>query len=127
MLKKIEAIVREDKVNDVREALKKIGIVGMNMIEIRGHGRQGGISLVGRAGSYQVDMLTKIQINIILSENNLENTIEAILNSARTGEPGDGIIFIYPVDEVIRIRTRERGQDAMMYPDDIDEKKKRGT
>ena len=72
MLKKIEAIIREDKVNDVREALKKIGIVGMNMIEIRGHGRQGGISLVGRAGSYQVDMLTKIQINIILSENNLE-------------------------------------------------------
>ncbi|MGP8014975.1 MAG: P-II family nitrogen regulator [Smithella sp.] len=127
MLKKIEAIIREDKVNDVREALKKIGIVGMNMIEIRGHGRQGGISLVGRAGSYQVDMLTKIQINIILSENNLENTIEAILNSARTGEPGDGIIFIYPVDEVIRIRTRERGQDAMMYPDDIDEKKKRGA
>jgi len=127
MLKKIEAIFREDKVNDVREALKKIGIVGMNMIEIRGHGRQGGISLVGRAGSYQVDMLTKIQINIILSENNLENTIEAILNSARTGEPGDGIIFIYPVDEVIRIRTRERGQDAMMYPDDIDEKKKSGA
>ena len=127
MLKKIEAIIREDKVNDVREALKKIGIVGMNMIEIRGHGRQGGISLVGRAGSYQVDMLTKIQINIILSENNLENTIEAILNSARTGEPGDGIIFIYPVDEVIRIRTRERGQDAVMYPDDIDERKKRGA
>ncbi len=127
MLKKIEAIIREDKVNDVREALKKIGIVGMNMIEIRGHGRQGGISLVGRAGSYQVDMLTKIQINITLSENNLENTIEAILNSARTGEPGDGIIFIYPVDEVIRIRTRERGQDAMMYPNDIDERKKRGA
>ena len=127
MLKKIEAIIREDKVNDVREALKKIGIVGMNMIEIRGHGRQGGISLVGRAGAYQIDMLTKIQINIILSEQNLEDTIEAILNSARTGEPGDGIIFIYPVDEVIRIRTRERGQDAMMYPDDIDERKKRGA
>jgi nitrogen regulatory protein P-II 1 len=127
MLKKIEAIIREDKVNDVREALKKIGIVGMNMIEIRGHGRQGGISLVGRAGTYQVDMLTKIQINIILSENNLENTIEAILNSAGTGQPGDGIIFIYPVDEVIRIRTRERGQDAMMYPNDIDERKKKGA
>jgi nitrogen regulatory protein P-II 1 len=72
-------------------------------------------------------MLTKIQINIILSENNLENTIEAILNSAGTGEPGDGIIFIYPVDEVIRIRTRERGQDAMMYPNDIDERKKKGA
>jgi nitrogen regulatory protein P-II 1 len=125
MLKKIEAIIREDKVNDVREALKKIGIVGMNMIEIRGHGRQGGISLVGRAGTYQVDILTKIQINIILSENNLEDTIEAILSAAGTGQPGDGIIFIYPVDEVIRIRTRERGQDAVMYPDDIDERKKK--
>ena len=125
MLKKIEAIIREDKVNDVREALKKIGIVGMNMIEIRGHGRQGGISLVGRAGAYQIDMLTKIQINIILSEQNLEDTIEAILNSAATGAPGDGIIFIYPVDEVIRIRTRERGQEAVMYPNDIDERKKK--
>ena len=124
MLKKIEAIIREDKVNDVREALKKIGIVGMNMIEIRGHGRQGGIKLLGRAGSYQIDMLTKIQINIILSEQNLEETIEAILSSASTGEPGDGIIFIYPVEEVIRIRTRERGQEAVMYPGDIDEKKK---
>jgi len=125
MLKKIEAIIREDKVNDVREALKKIGIVGMNMIEIRGHGRQGGIKLLGRAGSYQIDMLTKIQINIILSDNNLEDTIEAILNSASTGEPGDGIIFIYPVDEVIRIRTRERGQEAVMYPNDIDAMKKK--
>lgn len=126
MLKKIEAIIREDKVSDVREALKKIGIVGMNMIEIRGHGRQGGIKLLGRAGTYQVDMLTKIQINIILSEQNLEDTIEAILSSASTGQPGDGIIFVYPVDEVIRIRTRERGQEAVMYPDDIDERKKKG-
>ncbi len=125
MLKKIEAIIREDKVNDVREALKAIGIVGMNMIEIRGHGRQGGIQLVGRAGTYQVDMLTKIQINIILSESNLEETIEAILNSAGTGQPGDGIIFVYPVDEVIRVRTRERGQEAVIYPDDIDERKKK--
>jgi nitrogen regulatory protein P-II 1 len=123
MLKKIEAIIREDKVNDVREALKKIGIVGMNMIEIRGHGRQGGIKLLGRAGSYQIDMLTKIQINIILSEQNLEDTIKAILDSASTGQPGDGIIFIYPVDEVIRIRTGERGQEAVMYPDDIDARK----
>ncbi len=127
MLKKIEAIIREDKVSDVREALKKIGIVGMNMIEIRGHGRQGGIQLLGRAGTYQIDMLTKIQINIILSEQNLEATIEAILNSASTGQPGDGIIFVYPVDEVIRIRTGERGQEAVMYPDDIDERKKKGT
>ena len=123
MLKKIEAIIREDKINDVKDALVAIGIVGMNMFEIRGHGRQGGIKLAGRSGTYQVDMLPKIQVNIVLSERNLEETLEAILKSAYTGEPGDGLIFIYPVEEAIRIRTRERSQDAMMYPGDIDERK----
>ena len=123
MLKKIEAIIREDKVNDVKDALSEIGIVGMNMFEIRGHGRQGGIKLAGRSGSYQVDMLPKIQINIVMSERNLEDTIAAILKAAYTGEPGDGLIFVYPVEEVIRIRTGERSQDAVMYPGDIDEKK----
>jgi nitrogen regulatory protein P-II 1 len=127
MLKKIEAIIREDKFNDVKEALKEIGILGLNAFEIRGQGRQGGISLVGRSGSYRVDMLTKIQINIVLSEHNLEETIEAILNSAYTGQAGDGLIFVYPVEEVIRIRTRERGHEAVMYPGDIDERKKRTT
>jgi nitrogen regulatory protein P-II 1 len=125
MLKKIEAIIREDKLNDVKEALKEMGIVGLNLFEIRGHGRQGGINLTGRTGSYRVDLLPKIQLNIILSEHNLEETIDTILRSAYTGEPGDGIIFIYPVEEVIRIRTRERGSEAMIYPGDIDEKKKR--
>jgi nitrogen regulatory protein P-II 1 len=123
MLKKIEAIIREDKLNDVKEALRQIGIVGLNSFEIRGHGRQGGITLAGRSGTYQVDMLTKVQLNIILSEHNLEETIEAILNAAYTGETGDGLIFVYPVDEVFRIRTRERGHEAVMYPGDIDERK----
>jgi nitrogen regulatory protein P-II 1 len=123
MLKKIEAIIREDKVNDVREALNEIGIVGMNMFEVRGHGRQGGIQLVGRAGTYQVNMLPKIQINIVLNKRNLDAALEAILKSAYTGEKGDGIIFVTPVEDVIRVRTRERGPDAMMYPDDIDAKK----
>lgn len=126
MLKKVEAIIREDKINDVKEALSEIGIVGLNMFEIRGHGRQGGIRLLGRAGAYQVDLLPKIQVNIVLSERNLEETIEVILKSAYTGEPGDGLIFIYPVEEVIRIRTRERSQEAMTYPGDIDERKGRG-
>jgi len=124
MLKKIEAIIREDKVNDVRAALNDIGIVGMNMFEVRGHGRQGGIQLVGRAGTYQVNMLPKIQINIILNARNLDDALEAILKSAYTGETGDGIIFVTPVEDVIRVRTRERGEGAMMYPGDIDEKKK---
>ena len=126
MLKKIEAIIREDKLNDVKEALREIGIVGLNVFEIRGHGRQGGVTLVGRSGSYQVDMLVKTQLNIILSEQNLEETIEAILNSASTGETGDGLIFVYAVEEAVRIRTRERGHEAVMYPGDIDEKKHRG-
>ncbi len=127
MLKKIEAIIREDKVNDVKDALADIGIMGLNIFEVRGHGRQGGIQLVGRAGTYQVNMLPKIQVNIVLSDRNLEAAIEAILKSAYTGEPGDGLIFVSPVEEVIRIRTGERGQDAMMYPGDIDERKKKST
>jgi nitrogen regulatory protein P-II 1 len=125
MLKKIEAIIREDKVNDVREALNDIGIVGMNMFEVRGHGRQGGIQLVGRAGTYQVNMLPKIQINIVLNKRNLDAAVEAILKSAYTGETGDGIIFVTPVEDVIRVRTGEWGPSAMMYPGDIDEKKKK--
>ncbi len=123
MLKKVEAIIREDKLNDVKEALREIGIVGLNSFEIRGHGRQGGVRLAGRSGTYQVDMLSKIQVNIILSEHNLEDTIEAILTAAYTGEPGDGLIFVYTVEEAIRIRTRERGHEAVMYPGDIDERK----
>jgi nitrogen regulatory protein P-II 1 len=125
MLKKIEAIIREDKLTDVKDALREIGIVGLSVLEIRGHGRQGGITLVGRSGSYQVDMLTKMQINIILSERNLDQTIETILDAAYTGEAGDGLIFVYPVEEAIRIRTRERGHEAVMYPGDIDERKQR--
>jgi nitrogen regulatory protein P-II 1 len=126
MLKKIEAIIREDKLNDVKDALNEIGIRGMNVLEIRGQGRQGGITLAGRSGTYQVDMLPKMQINIILSEANVDETIETILKAGRTGAAGDGLIFVYPVDEVVRIRTGERGHEAVMYPGDIDEKKGRG-
>jgi nitrogen regulatory protein P-II 1 len=123
MLKKIEAIIREDKVNDVIDALKEIGIVGMNTFEVRGHGRQGGVQLVGRAGTYQVNMLPKIQINIVLNTRNLDAALEAILKSAYTGERGVGIIFVRRVYVVIRVRTRERVPGAMMYPGDIDERR----
>jgi nitrogen regulatory protein P-II 1 len=111
------------KVNDVMDALNEIGIKGMNMFEIRGHGRQGGIQLIGRSGTYHVDMLPKIQVNIVLSERNVEETIKTICKAAYTGEPGDGLIFIYPVEEVVRIRTGERTQEAVAYPGDIDERK----
>ena len=120
MTKKIEAILREDQFNDVKDALRKIGIVGMNVTEVRGHGRQGGIVLNGRSGTYQVDMLPRLQINIILSDHNVEKTVETIISAARSGNIGDGMIFIYPVEEVIRIRTGERGHEAIMYENDID-------
>jgi nitrogen regulatory protein P-II 1 len=120
MFKKIEAIIREEKLNDVKDALRQIGIVGMNVIEIRGHGRQGGIMLNGRSGSYQIDLLPRIQINIVLSDHNVEKTIDTIVEASQTGHIGDGIIFVYPVDDVIRIRTKERGREALMYEGDID-------
>ena len=120
MIKKIEAIIREEKLQDIKDALHDIGIVGMNVFEIRGHGRQGGIELTGRTGTYQVDMLPKLQLNIVLSEHNVQKTIETIRQAAMTGEPGDGIIFVYPVDDVVRIRTGESGSQAIQYEGDID-------
>jgi nitrogen regulatory protein P-II 1 len=120
MTKKIEAIIREEKLDDVKKALKEIGIVGMNIFEVQGHGRQGGITLAGRSGSYQVDMLPRLQVNIILSDHNVEKTIDTICKAVGTGKIGDGLIFVYPVEEVIRVRTGERGHQALMYPDDID-------
>lgn len=120
MTKKIEAIIREDKFNAVKDALRKIGIVGLNVTEVRGHGRQGGVSLSGRAGSYQIDLLPRYQFNIILSDHNVEKTVDAIVQAARTGNIGDGMIFIYPVEEVVRIRTGERGHEALIYQGDID-------
>ncbi len=121
MTKKIEAIIREEKLADVKDALRRIGIIGMNVFEVRGHGRQGGITLAGRSGTYQVDLLPRVQINVILSDHNVERTVEAIRDAAHSGNHGDGIIFVYPVEEVIRIRTGERGREALSYEGDIDE------
>lgn len=124
MTKKIEAFIREEKFEDVKKALNDIGIVGMNVFEVHGHGRQGGVTLAWRTGTYKVDMLPRFQLNIVLSDHNVEKTVAAIRKAAYTGEVGDGLIFIYPVDDVIRIRTNERGSEALSYPGDIDERKK---
>jgi nitrogen regulatory protein P-II 1 len=123
MTKKIEAIIREERLTAVKEALYKIGIVGMNVIEVHGHGRQGGITLAGRTGSYRVDLLARVQINIVLSDHNVDKTIATICEAAKTGDIGDGIIFVYPVEEVIRIRTGERDREALTYEGDIDTRK----
>jgi nitrogen regulatory protein P-II 1 len=125
MLKKIEAIIREEYLDTVKDALRAVGIVGMNVVEVRGHGRQGGINLAWRGTAYKMDMIPKIMISIILSDRNVEKTIDTIVAAARTGKEGDGIIFVYPVDDVVRIRTGERGGEALSYQDDIDAKKKK--
>jgi len=120
MTKKLEVFIREEALDAVKEELQKIGIVGMNVFEVRGHGRQGGIELSWRGTSYHMDLLPKMQLNIILSDHNVEKAVETIIKAARTGHEGDGVIFIYPVEDIIRIRTGERGREALMYPDDID-------
>lgn len=125
MTKKIEAIIREERLDDVMDALKEIGIVGMNVFEVRGHGRQGGVELAGRTGSYQIDLLPRMQLNIVLSDHNVEKTIETIRKVATTGRPGDGLIFVFPVDDVVRIRTGERGSQALTYEGDIDQRGKK--
>jgi nitrogen regulatory protein P-II 1 len=119
-MKKVEAIIREESVTAVKDALREIGIVGLNVSEVRGHGRQGGVELSWRGTAYQMDLLPKAQINIVLSDHNLEKAIETICRAARTGKEGDGLIFVYPAEDVIRIRTGERGRQALMYPGDID-------
>jgi len=126
MFKKIEAIIREQALGEVREALAAIGIVGMNVFEIRGRGRHGDEEHSQIYAFRHGDMLPKIQLNIILSEHNLEPTIEAITRAARTGTEGDGIIFIYPVEDIVRVRTGERGSNALSYPDDIDARRAAG-
>lgn len=120
MTKKIEAFIREEKFDEVKKALYGIGIVGMNVVQVHGHGRQGGVTLSWRTSTYKVDMLPRLQLSIVLSDHNVEKTIEVIRKTAVTGQPGDGLIFIYPVEDVIRIRTGERGHDALTYEGDID-------
>jgi nitrogen regulatory protein P-II 1 len=120
MTKKIEAIIREEALDTVKDALHAIGIEGMNIFEVRGHGRQGGVELSWRGTSYHMDLIPKIQINIVLSDHNVDKTVATIIQAARTGKEGDGIIFVYPVEDVIRIRTGEHGKEALAYPDDID-------
>ena len=85
---------------------------------------RGGINLQWRGTAYQMDMIPKIMISVVLSDRNVNKTVETIISAVRTGKEGDGIIFIYPVDDVVRIRTGERGGEALAYQDDIDQKKK---
>ena len=123
MTKKIEAIIRPEKLNAVKRSLTSIGIVGMNVHEVKGRGRGVGMQMQWRTGTYVVDLLPRVQINIVLSDENVDSTVEAIRQAAHTGDKGDGMIFIYPVENVIRISTGEEGREAISYQGDIDSRK----
>ena len=112
-MKKVTAMIKPFKLDDVREALSDIGIQGMTVTEVKGFGRQKGHTEVYRGAEYAVDFLPKIQIDIVLSDDQIERVIEVIIETARTGKVGDGKIFIAPVDQVIRIRTGETGDVAV--------------
>jgi len=112
-MKKIEAIIQPFKLEPVKEALHKISVEGMTVTEVKGFGRQKGIREVYRGMEYQVDFLPKVKIEVISSDDKAQAIVETIMNAARTGRVGDGKIFVYPVAEVIRIRTGEAGNDAI--------------
>jgi nitrogen regulatory protein P-II 1 len=112
-MKKIEAVIQPHKLEDVKEALKNIGIDGMTISEVRGHGRQKGHKEIYRGMEYQVDLLPKIKIEMVLAEARAEEAIRTILSSARTGKIGDGKIFVFDVAEAIRIRNEDRGEAAL--------------
>ena len=112
-MKKIEAIIKPFKLEDVKEALKDIGIQGLTVTEVKGFGRQKGHTELYRGAEYVIDFLPKIKLEIIVSDDMVTKVVDAIIESARTGKIGDGKIFILPMEEVIRIRTGERGEDAL--------------
>ena len=112
-MKKIEAIIQPFKLDDVKEALKGIGVDGMTITEVRGHGRQKGHKEVYRGQEYNVDLLPKVKLEMVVASTRADEVIKTLAGAARTGKIGDGKIFVLPVDEVIRIRTGERGVDAL--------------
>ncbi len=112
-MKKIEAIIKPFKLDEVKEALQESGLQGITVIEARGFGRQKGHTELYRGAEYVVDFLPKVKIELVVDDNLVDKTVEAIMNAAQTGRIGDGKIFISPVEEAIRIRTGERGSNAL--------------
>ncbi len=112
-MKKIEAIIKPFKLDDVKDALHEVGIKGITVTEAKGFGRQKGHTELYRGAEYVVDFLPKVKLEVVLEDQLVERAVEAIQHAARTGRIGDGKIFVTAVDEVIRIRTGERGSDAI--------------
>ena len=112
-MKKIEAVIQPYKLEDVKNALKAIGVDGMTIIEVRGHGRQKGHKEVYRGQEYQVDLLPKVKLELIVASERVEEVVQTLSRAALTGKIGDGKIFVYTVEEAIRIRNDERGEAAL--------------
>ncbi len=112
-MKKIEAIIKPFKLDDVKEGLNEIGIRGMTISEVKGHGRQKGHKEIYRGAEYVVDFIPKIKIELIVNADIVDQVVEKIRSSANTGKIGDGKIFVLPVEDVIRVRTGEHGKDAI--------------
>jgi len=113
MMKKIEAVIKPFKLDDVREALSEIGITGMTVTEVKGFGRQKGHTELYRGAEYVVDFLPKVKLEIVIADERVDDCVEAITNAARTGKIGDGKIFVTPVEKIVRIRTGEQDSDAI--------------
>ncbi|VAW95285.1 Nitrogen regulatory protein P-II [hydrothermal vent metagenome] len=112
-MKKIEAIIKPFKLDDVREALSEIGIAGMTAVEVKGFGRQKGHTELYRGAEYVIDFLPKVKLEVVITDDQIDSCIEAITSAARTGKIGDGKIFVSDVSRVVRIRTGEEGDDAV--------------
>ncbi len=112
-MKKVEAIIKPFKLEEVKEALSNRGIKGLTVIEVKGFGRQKGHKELYRGAEYEIEFLPKVKLEIVAPDSEIENVIDAIVSSARTGRLGDGKVFVTHVEQVIRIRTGERGEDAI--------------
>ena len=112
-MKKIEAIIKPFKLEDVKDALSEIGITGMTVSDVKGYGRQQGHSELYRGAEYVVDFIPKIKLDLVVKESDVEHTVKTIVESAKTGKIGDGKIFISPIEDIIRIRTGESGEEAI--------------
>lgn len=112
-MKKIEAIIKPFKLDDVREALSDVGITGMTVSEVKGFGRQKGHTEMYRGAEYMVDFLPKVKLEIVIADDQVDACVNAIIDTAQTGKIGDGKIFIYDVERVIRIRTSEENEEAI--------------
>lgn len=112
-MKKVEAIVKPFKLEDIKEALSEIGIQGMTVTEVKGFGRQKGHTEIYRGSEYTVDFLPKVKLEIVVDDEQVEGVIDKIVSTANTGKIGDGKVFVSPIEEAVRIRTGEKGPDAV--------------